>query len=341
MFIRCPEKDALIRRNAKALRLLRQGFAYSYATPRPASASAGNGLTMIKFRALARLLKLEAGDRAEHGDWNGAVNSDLDAMQLGEMCVHGGAVIEELIGIAIQAIGRVDLGDKIEHLNAPQCRQAIARMDRIMKMHEPLALVIRQDEREELRELRQMFQQPDWRRQFAKNDLADGISLAQIQALDQKTLTRDYSRYMEKIADLSRRPYSKTALQGVTPTPAVSILGMAAAPVVCIETNGRTQISFLRTALALQAYRSLHGQYPQTLTQLTPAILPKVPADPFGGDAPLRYRRNSAGYLLYSIGPDGRDDHGQAIDDYRPGLDRMRHNVYAGSVGDIVAGVNK
>jgi hypothetical protein len=64
------------------------------------------------------------------------------------------------------------------------------------------------------------------------------------------------------------------------------------------------------TALALEQFRAAHsGQYPGALSELTPDYLPAAPLDPFDGQ-PLRYRKQAAGYLLYSIGPDQKDDGG-------------------------------
>jgi hypothetical protein len=66
------------------------------------------------------------------------------------------------------------------------------------------------------------------------------------------------------------------------------------------------------TAIALKRYQLKHGNYPTTLTALVPAYLPAVPLDPVDGK-PLRYRPNADGtFLLYSIGPNGRDDGGNA-----------------------------
>jgi len=65
-----------------------------------------------------------------------------------------------------------------------------------------------------------------------------------------------------------------------------------------------------QTAIALQQHRLSRGRYPAALQELTPAWLPEVPSDPFDA-LPLRYRRlDGDAYLLYSIGPDGKDDGG-------------------------------
>lgn len=64
-----------------------------------------------------------------------------------------------------------------------------------------------------------------------------------------------------------------------------------------------------RNSLALAEYRLDHGEYPATLAALHPACLAKIPRDPFAG-APYHYRQASGGYVLYSIGLNGKDDGG-------------------------------
>jgi hypothetical protein len=61
-------------------------------------------------------------------------------------------------------------------------------------------------------------------------------------------------------------------------------------------------------ALALCIYKSEHGAYPDSLATLEAAGF-KLPKDPFGGQ-PLRYRREGAGFIVYSIGSDMKDDGG-------------------------------
>src|SRR5262249_5839513 len=76
----------------------------------------------------------------------------------------------------------------------------------------------------------------------------------------------------------------------------------------------------LRVAFALAAYRSEHGRYPAKLNELAPKYLAKVPGDLFSGKA-LVYRPSEKGYLLYSVGVNGKDDEGRGDDDDPPGDD--------------------
>jgi hypothetical protein len=87
-----------------------------------------------------------------------------------------------------------------------------------------------------------------------------------------------------------------------------------------------TQARLATTALAVRRYQLAHRRPPPTLDDLVPQFLPRVIPDPIDGK-PLRYSlQPNGGFLLYSIGPDGVDDGGDAT---RPiGLGSLRiHNL--------------
>jgi hypothetical protein len=65
----------------------------------------------------------------------------------------------------------------------------------------------------------------------------------------------------------------------------------------------------LKVLLALERQRLRTGAWPAKLTELTPQLLVSVPEDPFDGK-PLRYRVLPGGAVVYSVGPDGKDDGG-------------------------------
>lgn len=77
----------------------------------------------------------------------------------------------------------------------------------------------------------------------------------------------------------------------------------------------RVNVEAAMTTLALHAYRDTHGAYPERLQDLVPELLDTLPMDLADGQ-PLRYRRTDGGYLLYSVGYDGKDDGGQHADEY-------------------------
>jgi len=62
-------------------------------------------------------------------------------------------------------------------------------------------------------------------------------------------------------------------------------------------------------AFALAEYHNDHAVYPHNLAELSPKYLSQVPKDPCS-DREYRYQPRENGYLLYSIGLNGKDDGG-------------------------------
>ncbi len=74
--------------------------------------------------------------------------------------------------------------------------------------------------------------------------------------------------------------------------------------------HAQASVDLARTAIALERYRLVHGEFPEALDALAPQFIAQVPHDVIGG-GPLKYRRTSDGqFVLYSIGWNERDDGG-------------------------------
>jgi hypothetical protein len=64
-----------------------------------------------------------------------------------------------------------------------------------------------------------------------------------------------------------------------------------------------------RLAAALAQFRAENGAYPEKLEELVPGMLQSLPNDP-NSSMPLLYKRDGGGFLLYSVGANGKDDGG-------------------------------
>lgn len=71
-------------------------------------------------------------------------------------------------------------------------------------------------------------------------------------------------------------------------------------------------LRLVMTELAVRGYQAKNGKPPAALAELVPAWLSSVPLDPFS-NRPLVYRVTTNSFLLYSIGPDGKDDQGTPL----------------------------
>jgi hypothetical protein len=89
----------------------------------------------------------------------------------------------------------------------------------------------------------------------------------------------------------------------------VSVLMPALSAAIDAETRADSQLALVRLAAALAVYRSEQGEYPDSLDSLLPSVPAAALIDLYQ-EKPYVYRRTSNGYLLYSPGPNGRDDAG-------------------------------
>ncbi len=64
--------------------------------------------------------------------------------------------------------------------------------------------------------------------------------------------------------------------------------------------------------LALLAYKARFGGYPSSIQELKSKLGWKLPVDPFTGKDFI-YKKQTKGFILYSVGPDMNDDGGQPI----------------------------
>ena len=78
------------------------------------------------------------------------------------------------------------------------------------------------------------------------------------------------------------------------------------------------QFDLTKLAFALAAYRADRGTYPAKLADLVPKYVAEVPKDIFNASE-LHYRPEGGGYLLYSVGANGKDDGGKGYDDRKDG----------------------
>jgi hypothetical protein len=130
-------------------------------------------------------------------------------------------------------------------------------------------------------------------------------------------------RLDDRVKGLDKEAEKYFAADAQPPADAATVKARARIAVHCIlggtdwvrpelncEYNRRACRSVALLSLALARYRAEHqGEYPKTLAELTPKYLAEVPKDPFG-DGDLHYKREGDGYVLYSVGINGRDDGG-------------------------------
>jgi hypothetical protein len=100
----------------------------------------------------------------------------------------------------------------------------------------------------------------------------------------------------------------------------VSLLIPAAGKIQDAADRGTQTFENVIIAFALAQYQRENGKYPDSLDALAPKYLAEVPKDSFTNGW-LIYKPAANGYLLYSVGVNGKDDGGRGYDDQPPGDD--------------------
>ena len=75
------------------------------------------------------------------------------------------------------------------------------------------------------------------------------------------------------------------------------------------EDRQNTTLELTRLAVALAVYRAEHGAYPESIDQLVPGVIERLPVEVFSGK-PFVYKRSADGFLLYGVGANGIDEGG-------------------------------
>jgi len=132
-------------------------------------------------------------------------------------------------------------------------------------------------------------------------------------------LIRGLLRY-EEVEAQARRPFYETKEfrekyeREIRAFPWHAILSRLAVPEMSAALLKQSTLEALaltaRTGLACKIYKNQNGRYPDDLADLVPGILPEVPVDPFTGK-PLIYRLEGAGFIVYSLGSNEKDDGGR------------------------------
>ena len=330
-----------VARNAPALAKLREALKANV-TNAPGVPNISNGAAAREF---ARQLAQESAVRAADGDVLGAANSSLDALQLGAQ-TSSGSIIPWLTGNAIASVGRASLRAIAPRLDAEQTRAVVTRLAIIQLETPTLESVLRSEEQIALALGRPLVEDPKERAKMqaellqpesAQHDFTHEQTRA-ILALTPAQFESNV-RAVFKAAEISAaQPYQTVAkseeLIGADP-----VTELFTPP-----TRGYIRFGYERrvlndrfdlSALRLRLIKLESGQYPATFD---------AGADPFSPTlAPLVYKRAGDSYVLYSVGPDGKDDNGAKIQtiatDSSTGAKSVNDRLDLDSTGDITAPV--
>ena len=345
----CPEEakgrqvsvqdiEEILPRYQVTLRLLEQ------ATERPACRfpvdwDAGYNATLahlVEMRAAARLLAANALVDADHGNGNGngngkqAIESIELILRMGDHLSPEPTLYSQLVRIHIQDIALTTLHRVVETspVSVAEARRIYGTLRKIDNMR-PFTRGLEGERCMGLWMFDAALQDRNEARELAEAGWGENPAIerrlltSRLFGLWLPLLTQDkilYLRQCNRVVELSRKPYREVkhqydALQReAQDAPKYAVVTRRLSPAFLLPTISRDKaiasVGVAQYGMALRAYQEAVGRYPESLAELRAKIDWPLPSDPFSGKDFI-YRREGKGYLLYSIGPNMKDEGGK------------------------------
>jgi len=340
------EKRAVVKANAKALSIFREGLGQDFLLP-PRTDS--NTLKLSGIRNVSWLVALESIVHRESGENGKAMTSCLDGMKMANDIAVGGNIFPALVSEAMQVVVRNEVWDIVDSLSLTETQEAITRLNNIMVEAFPFRSIMIEEKDTLLSMSQELLNSNDWRKQYvawppAYDVVPDKYSpyywleYAGTFRQSRRGLFLSVESDMEKQIKASDLSYPEYCRMNIPESNKITREIFPAYKKFRFKYEyNRCMNDFLLLQLSLHSYKLEHGKYPAKLDELVPKYVNNAPMDPFATGAEYKYNRTSNSYILYSIGPDLKDDGGKAIiHSYNP----KKHWVNGSDIGDIVAGYN-
>ena len=302
-------RDAWEKSAAPAWTLFEQGKAAKSLMPR-GNVSAYTRLHQLAWDKLAR-----ANTLALRGNWNGALQNDLDVTEMVHDFMRGSdmAALQlpylrdpldiqsvQFAGTRIGNKGEVVFDDIVLHLNAQQSKAGARRMESLIQTAPKLSDMAREQKAVDETQWLQTWNQP-----------APGQSGFDLLLHPKTAAFEGYLREMDKFIAAADRPCGAQPLYSFLQLPSTGSYTSQFDPRSCSLSYAfkRAREQELMLRLALRAYRLEHGAPPAKLSDLVPTCLRNIPLDPFGKGEKWYFKNG----IAWSIGPNEKDEGGKPL----------------------------
>jgi hypothetical protein len=306
-----------------------------------------------RLRGVGRAYSIRAMWHAGEGRPQEAWEDLKTSMRFARLCSQGLTLVEQLVGIAVDAIALRQTTTFLHHCNpdAELARQVLADLNALEKpcdvvrsfgkgerlfMADTVIMLLQNDEYLNVVDfgnsgggilnfgLTAMSCRVDWNhvlregnRWFDRLHEAANEPDYQARRIAMIEYQAELSAEVESVKNPARIATTFLNTRARSAWVADSLLDLlmpALEAALKAEERATVFLDLTRVAAALAVYRAEHGEYPEKLDDLIPSVLEKLPEDLYSGN-PFKYsRKPDGGYVLYSVYQNGTDDRGSAYD---------------------------
>ncbi len=226
------------------------------------------------------------------GDYSKGADYSLDALELGATSDHGGPLVAAMVSWSIQKISLAGVEAAVKQLPSSGLAHVADRLSEVQKKHRSWKDTLTEEKYRSL-----------------------ALHLAAIKNLspvfNKREAIKLRTRYFDQLLKESTEPYQVKS-SAKPPTSLGMMPDDLALQMRVQHVEREAQMAVLRAWVDVLRYQKDTGSYPPSLKALVPRYLEAVPIDPFGGATrpPLIYHKTASGFLLYSLGPNMKDDGG-------------------------------
>jgi hypothetical protein len=271
-------------------------------------------------RGAARLLAADAAIRAHDGDLDGALDSCRAVLNVSRSIGDEPFLISQLVRVAIDALA-LNAARRVLGQGEPS-EGALARLQSLLsdELAQPLFLWAMKGERAASSEMLRRIGSGgvagsplskaarflpagtfDHQRALALEWMNEAVAIARRPASEQPQL---WAAWQASIDRVSHSQFGRlTSMPALEVIPATSTASLAFARAQC--DLGATVI-----LVAAERHRLKTGKWPASISAIDRTILPSAPLDTFSGQ-PLGLEHHEGKFVVYSIGPNLRDEHGK------------------------------
>ncbi len=363
--------DKILQRNAVMMDQTRTLLSLPYFDMSRLEASAEQS-EAINYVKLWALFMLEMDTARQRNNDKKAVHAALDALQLATQVQCNTSLVPKMRGMEWEIPVRDYLWEVLPKLDASTLRQVISRLDTINRISRQATVseALNGELIEGRKVLLDVFGKRNWRLDFALARTTTDTSFAPRNAsiptalasfmescrYSKQQIYNNYNNVLSYHIAYSSKPYALIKGKNMDAFPSDPISNHfipAYEGALFSDLITRTQNQLLMTAASISLYKAEQGRYPVSLTDLDAQEnnLEKGRRDDLFGNSKsqalfkypsLRYRRTQNSYVLYSVGPDGKDDGGEPITNKQLNRGNSLHYAIRPNLeGDIVAGINR
>lgn len=303
------------------------------------------------FVQMAKYQSIYASMLATRGRWSEACRSWQENLRNASHIMRGGGLMSHLAGLAALQCTLKSVRDAalLDTLPPEAAEQLAAALERSESHLEPLAEVFRVELQVQWSTLRAVYADPHAfggpaTQSVSRTAFRVHRMLGSTEARSRRHFEAFFSQIIaacEPRPDWTRIQRLEAAFEHprryLLDDPIGGIVAVLTVPstlrVIRRQIACEAALRGTATVVALRRYQVDHrGTVPSRLADLVPAYLPGIPADPFTDDArPLQYIPGSEDWVIYSVGPNRRDEGGT--------IDSELSGEKPGQCGDMLFGL--